>query len=682
VAERRPHVLSDQGVERGDAYYWMRDRGDPALLPYIEAENAYTEAMTAHLEGLRGSLFDEMLARIDEDDSSAPVPWGGFVYYQRTERGRDYPLHCRRPAAASEEQVLLDESAEAEGHDYFYAGHFDVDDGHRLLAWSSDVDGSEIYTIRFRDLQTGEDLPDRVTGAYYSSAWAADSKSFFYVTIDEAHRPWQVWRHTLGTAQSEDTLVYQEDDERFLAEVRRSRSGGFVILELQSAVTSEVRVLPAAEPTSEPVVLQPRMQGVEYRVAHREDDWWIVTNRGDATTFELVRAPLASPGVDAWETVVDAEPQTTLLRVEAFADHLVVEERTDGLIRFRVLVPEVSEHHVEMPESTWEAWTGENPEYDADVFRFGYSSMVTPESVFEWSIAEQARVLVDQDEVLGGYQPDRYVTRRLAAVASDGTEVPVSVVHRRDTELPAPTWLTAYGAYGTPYDPYFSAERLSLLDRGMVYAIAHVRGGGDLGRTWYEDGKLLRKKNTFTDFLAVAEHLRAQGVADRLAIQGESAGGLLIGAVLNLRPELFTVAVADVPFVDALTTMLDASIPLTATEWEEWGSPAEQEYFDYIGSYSPYDNVAVADYPHLLITSGLNDPRVQYWEPTKWAARLRHRKTDANLLLLRTNMGAGHGGESGRRGRLRDYAFVYSFVLDRLELGGDEGGEVPSTTRE
>jgi oligopeptidase B len=722
LPERRPVRLEAHGDVRIDDWYWLRDRDDPAVLAHLEAENRYTEAVTARTAPLRQRLYDEIVARIEETDLSVPVRKGPWWYYARTVEGSDYPLHCRRPVGpgddgtteplsppgpgeepAADEQVLLDENALASGHEYFALGNLSVSPDHRWLAYSVDTTGGERYRMRFRCLDTGEESPESLEDTSYGVAWANDNATVFVVRVDEAMRPYQLWRHLVGTDPGEDVLVHEEPDERFYLGVGRTRDDAFVVCSLDSKVTSEVRVLDADAPAGDLVVVEPRRQGVEYTVDHVRGDpgrgvpgrFLVVTN-DEAEDFRLVETPDDRPGRASWREVLPSRPGTRLERVDPFAGHWVVAEREEGETRLRVLDPETgASTPVARPESPSTVWAGANPEYGTETLRYEYTSMVTPRSVYDLDLATGEVRLRKRQRVLGDFVPERYRTERLWATAEDGTRVPISLVYRTDLveppgsatptaggHEPAPCLLYGYGSYEASIDPTFSSLRLSLLDRGFVFAIAHVRGGGELGRRWYTDGKLDRKPNTFTDFVACARLLVESGwtAPDRLVARGGSAGGLLMGAVANLAPELFRAIVAEVPFVDCLTTILDPSLPLTVLEWEEWGNPVEDPHiYEVMKAYSPYDNVRATDdegrplrYPDLLVTGGLNDPRVGYWEPAKWAAKVRAANPD-NRVLLKMELEAGHGGPSGRYDAWRDEAFVYAFVLDAVGLGGDPG---------
>ena len=677
VAKRVAAERTRHGDTVVDDYAWLRDREDPDTIAYLEAENAWTEAQLAHTKDLQERLFEEIKSRIQETDLSVPVRRRGWWYFTRTEEGKQYPIHCRTPVSESDtlhapaegtpEVVLLDQNVEAGDSEFFSVGALDVSPDTRLLAWSTDRDGDEVYELRFRDLGSGRDLDDVIPGTHYGTAWAADNRTFFYVKPDEAMRPYQLWRHALGTPAEADVLVHQEDDERFYLGVGTTKDDRFILLHLGSKVTDEVWYLPADDALGDFRIIEPRQQDIEYGVEHHGDRFFVVTNADDAEDFKLMATPDDAPGRANWTEVIPHRPGVKLSGIDVYSDHLVVFERSEGVRHIRVRrLSDGDEHMIEQPEEVSTA-SGGSAEFDTNVMRYGYTSMVTPSSVFDYDMDTRERVLLKQQPVLGGYDPSLYATERLWATAEDGTRVPMSVVHRRDRAAGGPALLYGYGSYESSMDPGFSSVRLSLLDRGFVFAIAHIRGGGEMGRRWYLDGKFLAKRNTFTDFIACAEHLVDDGwtTPAQLAIRGGSAGGLLMGAVVNLRPDLFGAVVAEVPFVDALNTILDPSLPLTVLEWEEWGNPVESaEFYAYMKSYSPYENVRPVEHPPMLVTAGLNDPRVSYWEPAKWVARLRTTKTDANRLLLKTEMGAGHMGPSGRYDAWRDEALVLAFILD------------------
>jgi oligopeptidase B len=671
VAKKVPRVETRHGRRVRDDYYWLRDRSDPDVLAYLEAENAYTEGVMQRTAALQETLYGEILGRIKETDRSVPAKDGPYLYYVRTVEGKPYAIHCRTPVGSNEEQILLDENELAEGRAYFRLGAFETSPDHGLLAYSYDDSGDEKYVLHFLDLRTGRLLDDVIRETYDSAEWAADGRTVFYNTLDDAHRPFRLWRHVLGRDPADDTLVFEESDEAFYLSLYKTKSRRFLMLCLDSNTTSEVRFLDAADPEGEFRTVLARKHRVEYTVGHREDRFYILTNE-EAVNFKLLELPVADPEGSSGREILPHRREVKLDEVQVFANHIVVVERERGLRGIRVIdLPSLAQHKVEFPEPVYTVASHVNPEFDTEQLRFTYTSLVTPDSVFDYDMRTRTRVLRKQREVVGGYDAAGYRSERLSARAPDGTAIPISIVYRADRPAgPGPLLLYAYGSYGTSIDPEFESARLSLLDRGFAYAIAHVRGGGDMGRPWYDAGKLLSKKNTFDDFVACAEHLIGEGYTsrDRLVMRGASAGGLLIGAVNNMRPDLFRAAIAKVPFVDVVNTLCDPSIPLTVIEWEEWGDPRRAEDHDYILSYSPYDNVAAKDYPDLLIMAGLNDPRVAYWEPAKWAAKLRALKTDPNLLLLKTNMGAGHAGASGRYERIRELAFEYAFLLDRVGI--------------
>jgi oligopeptidase B len=699
MAERRPVVLEAHGDVRTDDWFWLRDKDDPEVIAHLDAENAWTAAAMAHTEALQATLYEEMVARIEETDLSVPVKKGPWLYYGRTREGANYGIHCRRPVDGSEdgEQVILDENVLAEGYDYFGLANVAVSPNHQWLAYATDVTGGERYTLTFRDLESGERSAEQIEDTSYGIAWANDNATVFYVRVDEAMRPFQLWKHRVGTDPATDSLVRQEDDDRFYLGVGGTRDDAFILCSLDSKVTSEVWVLDADDPDGTFRVIEPRRQGVEYAVDHVRAEpttgqpgrFLIVTN-DEAEDFRLMAAPEETPGRNHWIEVNPSLPGVRLDGVDPFAGHVVIYERHDGSTRIRVVDHQGNDRTIEQPESPSTVWAGANPEYDTGVLRYEYTSLTTPRSVYDLDLADGSLTLRKRQPVLGDFDPTRYRTERRWATAPDGTQVPISLVWRPDlvrapgadgrgpaVDGGAPCLLYGYGSYEASMDPTFSSLRLSLLDRGVIFAIAHVRGGGELGRQWYENGKFAAKPNTFTDFVACARTLIDQGWTspDRLAARGGSAGGLLMGAVANLAPELFRAVIAEVPFVDCLTTILDDTLPLTVLEWEEWGNPVEDpEIYAVMKSYSPYDNVAISDaagqpvrYPSILATGGLSDPRVGFWEPAKWVAKLRAANPD-NQVLLKMEMGAGHGGPSGRYDAWKDEAFVYAFLLDALAM--------------
>ncbi|HEU4425007.1 MAG TPA: S9 family peptidase [Pilimelia sp.] len=689
IAKRLPAERTHHGDTVTDHYAWLAEKGNPETIAYLEAENAFTERQTAHLAGLRETLFQEIKGRTKETDLSLPTRKGDFWYYTRTVEGQQYGIQCRRAVRPGEvdppstedggpldgEQVLLDGNALAEGHEFFALGTYDVSPDGRRLAYSTDFAGDERFTLRFKDLSTGETLPDEIPNVFYGSGWSADGATLFYLTVDEAWRPHRVWRHVIGTPATDDVIVYEEPDERFWVGVELTRSQKFILIDVHSKLTSEVRAIPATDPTAEPVVIAPRRQGVEYSVEHHGHRFLILHNDG-AEDFALAYTSADVPG--DWVPLIEHSPGTRLESVDAFARHVVVSLRRDGLTGVRVLpVGSTDSYDISFPEPLYSVGLEANPEYDTTSLRLHYASLVTPDSVYDYDLVTRRMVLRKQKPVLPGpdgraYDPTDYEQHREWALADDGTRVPISLVCREGTprDGSAPCVIYGYGSYEASMDPWFSIPRLSLLDRGVIFAVAHIRGGGELGRRWYEDGKLLAKKNTFTDFVACARHLAktAWTSPERLVARGGSAGGLLMGAVANLAPDTFGGIVAQVPFVDPLTSILDPSLPLTVTEWEEWGNPLDDpQVYSYMKSYAPYENVSPVDYPAILAVTSLNDTRVLYHEPAKWIARLRAVAPDGSYLL-KTEMGAGHSGPSGRYDAWREEAFIVAWILDHLGL--------------
>ena len=673
VAKTDSKMDTVHGEARVDNYFWLREKSNPEVIAYLEAENKYTEAMMQHTEDFQEQLYQELLGRIKETDLSVPEKIDDYYYYTRTEEGKQYPIYCRKQGnLEAAEEILLDQNALSEGHEYLEVGVYKISPNHQLLAYSTDTTGGESYTLYIKDLNTGQLLADQIPNTYYSVEWASDNQTLFYTTLDAAKRPYKLYRHQLGSDPAADPLIYHETDESFFLDISKTRSKAYLLMELENINTSEVRYLEAGQPTGDFNVVSPRQSELEYSVEHHGDQFFIVTN-ADAVNFKLMRASVNNPSRANWQEMIPHREAVKLDGVSAFQNHLVISEREEGLQKIRVRnLTTGEEHTVDFPEPVYTVRQGRNPEFNTTTLRFNYASLVTPMSVFDYEMDARTRELKKQDEVLGGYDPSLYESERIFAKAADGTPVPISIIYKKGLTKDGgnPLLLYGYGSYGINSDPYFSSNRLSLLDRGFIYAIAHIRGGEEMGRAWYEKGKLLHKKNTFTDFIACAENLIAEKytASDKLAIQGGSAGGLLMGAVTNMRPELFEIVVAKVPFVDVVNTMLDASIPLTVVEYDEWGNPNEKMFYDYIKSYSPYDNIEAKAYPHILVTAGLNDPRVHYWEPAKWTAKLRTLKTGDNRLLLKTEMGAGHGGPSGRYDYLKEIAFEYAFIFDLLGI--------------
>ena len=671
VAKKLPKVDVLHGDRRVDDYYWLREKSNPEVISYLEAENAFTAAVLKPTEAFQESLYKEMLARIKQTDLSVPVRDHGFLYYSRTVEGKQYPIYCRKTLAPdAPEQILLDLNDLATGQKFMDLGAYTVSSDGNLLAYSTDNTGFRQYTLRVKDLRTDQLLPDRIEKTV-SVAWAADNKTLFYIVEDHAKRPYRLYRHALGSTDP-DPLIYEEKDEKFSLDVERSRSRAYLFLASESLTASEVRFLPAATPDAAWKLIAPREKDHEYEVDHRGDRFFIRTNSG-GRNFRLVSAPAADPRRENWQEVIPHRPNVMLAGMDFFADFYALFEREDGLPRLRITsFRDTQSHRIEFPEPTYSASPGQNPEYDTKTFRFNYQSFITPSSVFDYDMDKRTRTLLKQTEVLGGYDPSQYQSERLWATASDGARIPISIVYRRGLkrDATAPLLLYGYGSYGASMSATFSSNRLSLLDRGVTFAIAHIRGGGELGKPWHDQGRMMHKRNTFTDFIASAEFLIAQKFTakDRLAITGGSAGGLLMGAVTNMRPDLFKAVVSLVPFVDVLNTMADSSLPLTVAEFEEWGNSANKAEYDYMKTYCPYTNLEKKSYPAILVRTSLNDSQVMYWEPAKYVAKLRSLKTDTNPLLFKTNMAAGHGGSSGRYDYLREVAFDYSFLLSQFGL--------------
>ena len=671
VARVENKEIEKHGDVRVDPYYWLRDRDNPEVIEYLKAENAYTFAMMEDTKNLQEKLFNEFKTRIKQTDMSVPALDNGYYYYSRTEDGKQYPFHCRKKGSAdAPEEVMLDLNRLAEGREYCSVSTLKVSPDNQVLAYAVDYVGRRFYDIRFRDLETGADREEVISQVTGNLAWANDGKHLFYSKQHPETLRWhQIWRHELGMDPSKDVMVYQEPDETFYCGVGKSRSRKYILIASQQTLSAEYRYLDADKPLGQFAVIAPRQRGHEYQVDHAGDHFYIRTNL-NAKNFRLMRTPVAKTAVENWTEVIPHRDDVFLDGFELFQDFLVIEERKNGLLQIRLRkYSGEDDHYIDFGEPAYVAYTASNYEFDTPVVRYHYASMTTPDSVYDYEVAGRRKTLLKQEEVLGGFDAANYRTERLYAPARDGAKVPVSLVYRQDQfkkDGGNPLLLYAYGSYGYSTDPSFSAYRISLLDRGFVFAIAHVRGGQELGRQWYEDGKLLKKMNTFTDFIDCADYLAEQKYADpaRVYAMGGSAGGLLMGAIVNLRPDRWHGIVAHVPFVDVVTTMLDDSIPLTTNEYDEWGNPNEKQYYDYMLSYSPYDQVEAKEYPNMLVTTALQDSQVQYWEPAKWVAKLRAMKTDDNVLLLKTEMEASHGGVTGRDKRYRETAFEYAFLLD------------------
>ncbi len=674
AAEKKPKTITIHNHSRVDEYYWLRERDNPDVIAHLTAENEYTQAKMAHTEALQQTLYEEMVGRIQETDSSAEVKMGEYLYYHRTTKGEQYPTYCRKKGKDGTEEILLDLNGLAKG-DYLRLGMYKISPDQTMLAYSLDEEGSEKYTIYVKLLKTGELLPDQIPNTTYSLEWAEDNKTLFYTTQDEAKRAYKLFRHQLGAESSRDVELFHEPDELFSVYLYKTKDKTTLVLYVGSIESSECWVLPASSPLASLQRIHPRQLGVRYDVEHRDGSYYFRTNADESPNFKVMTADVENAGIEHWQEFIPHRPQVKIDDFAIFADHYVLYERENGLQQLQVgKFADGESYYVTFPEMAYSIAGSSNPEFNVHTLRFAYMSLATPKSEYDYDMESRERTLAKREPVLGGFDPENYQSERIFAAASDGTQVPISLVYRKGLEKNGanPTLLYGYGSYGINLDPWFDGKRLSLVDRGFVFAIAHVRGGQEMGRYWYDQGKFLQKKNSFTDFIACAERLIAGNYTnpDQLAIEGRSAGGLLMGATLNLAPHLFKSAIAGVPFVDVVTTMLDETIPLTVGEFEEWGNPKDKEYYDYMLSYSPYDNIEAKAYPHILATAGLNDPRVQYWEPAKWVAKLRPMKTDDNLILLKTNMGAGHGGASGRYDYLRERAFEYAFLL--TTVAGDD----------
>ena len=677
-ATKLPTTFSTHGDSRTDDYYWLRERESETVLAHLRAENAYTDAVMAPLQDFKEQLFQEMKGRIKEKDESVPVRDGAYWYYARYDEGAEYPLYCRKHLSLeADEEVMLDLNERAAGHGYYSATFPETSDDDTVAAIGEDTVSRRLYTLRFRNLTTGEWYPDEIPnteGGNY--AWAADNRTVFYIRKNvDTLLGYQVWRHTLGTDASDDVLLYEETDEQYYLGLGRMKSKKYVALAASHhGVATEYHLLNAQEPSGSFEVAIPRRRGHEYSLEHYKDSFYLVTNHDEAENFKLVQVAEDSVRDEStWREIIPHRAEVYLEGIEVFSQFLVVQERREGLLRIRVMPQREGEeeHYLDFGEAAYTAYVSSNPEFDTTTLRYGYTSLTTPNSVYDYDMVTRAKTLMKEQEVVGTFDKNDYTTERLYATARDGARIPVSVVYKNDfiKDGSGPLLQYAYGSYGASMDPSFSSARLSLLDRGFAFAICHIRGGQEMGRAWYDNGRLLRKLNTFTDFIDCAEFLIQEKWTSpaRLYAMGGSAGGLLMGAVANLRPDLYHGMVAQVPFVDVVTTMLDDTIPLTTGEYEEWGNPNEENFYQYMKSYSPYDNVKPQKYPNLLVTTGLHDSQVQYWEPAKWVAKLRELKTDNNLVLLHCDLETGHGGASGRFKKLRDVALEYAFLLGLAE---------------
>ena len=677
IVPKRPHKLVQHDHTRVDDYYWLRNREDPEVLKFLHAQMEYLEEAMGHTKPLQKALFSEMKGRIKETDSTVPEKRGAYLYYDRTETGKQYPTFCRKKDSPdSPEEVLLDQNLLAEGKIFCSVSGFSVSPDDSKLAYSVDIDGNEVYTIFIKDLTTGDLYPEAIPNAYgsvysYSGVeWANDNKTIFYTTLDGAKRSYRLYRHTIGTDPSQDVLLHEEKNETFSVYLYKTRDNKYILTGHNSTLTSEMGFLSADQPTDELKAISPRRRGIEYYATHHKGFFYIYTNDG-AKNFKLVKTPATSPSSEHWQEVIPHRPQVLVSQIEVFENYLVLYEREGGRDKIRIsdLDGVSNVHYVNFPEPTYYFEPGSNYEFNTNLLRFDYSSLVTPHSTIDYHMDTHEWELLKEDEITG-YDKSQYVCDFIYATASDGKQIPISISYKKNLKMDGsnPTLLHGYGAYGSNLEVEFNSDRISLLDRGFVYAMGHIRGSSTLGREWYDDGKMLNKKNSFTDLIACAEFLIRDGYTskDKLAIIGVSAGGLLVTACMTMRPDLFKAVIAKVPFADVVTTMSDPTIPLTTLEYDEWGNPANKEYYEYMLSYSPYDNIKEMEYPNLLLTAGFYDPRVMYWEPAKFAAKLRELKTDDNLLLLKTNFNAGHAGSSGRYDYLKDVAFEYAFLIDTL----------------
>ncbi len=676
VAKKLPKKLKKHNEIRIDDYYWLNDRENPEVIDYLNQENSYYDAMTAHTKDFQKQLFEEMKGRIKEDDQSVPYLYNGYYYITRYEKGQDYPIYSRKKGSLdAPEEILFNCNELAKGHTFFQLGGLSVSPDNRFASFGVDTVGRRIYTIKIKNLETNEILPDVIENATGGSVWANDNHTLFYTRQDKVTlRANQIFKHKLQTSADQDILVFEEKDETFNVSVGKEKSRKYIVIGSESTMTTEYRIVNSDTPDAEFKVFQPRVRGLEYSISHFGDSFYILTNKDKATNFKLMKTPENATEKKHWKEVIAHRDDVLLEDIEIFSNYLVVEERSNGLNHIRIMPwSGEGEYYLPFGSETYNAYTTTNVDFDTDILRYSYQSLATPSSVIDFNMKTKEKEIKKEQAVLGGqFDKNNYVEERVWASAKDGIKVPISLVYRKDLKKDGtnPLLQYAYGSYGVTMEPYFSTTRLSLLDRGFIYAIAHIRGGEDLGRQWYEDGKLLKKKNTFTDFIDCSQFLIQEKYTSpaHLYAEGGSAGGLLMGAVVNMAPELYHGVIAQVPFVDVVTTMLDDSIPLTTGEYDEWGNPNKKEYYDYMLSYSPYDNVKNQTYPNMLVTTGLHDSQVQYWEPAKWVAKLRTHKKDTTVLYLHTNMDAGHGGASGRFEAIKELAKEFAFLLDLEEI--------------
>ena len=679
TAPKRPHTLTKHGVTRVDDYYWMRDRNDPETIKYLNAETDYLEEVMQHTKPLQESLYSEMKARIQETDSTVPEKRGGYFHYERHEQGEQYPIFCRKKGSLNApEEILLDQNQLAEGKPFCSISGFETSPDGTKLAYLIDLEGNEVYTLYIKDLVSGNFYPEtigNVLGSAYERIgvdWANDNKTIFYITLDATLRPHKLFRHMIGTDPKEDVMIFEEANEEYYLFCGKTRDDAFITTYHMSTNTREVRFMDANDPTSELRILQPRIEGLDYSAEHHKGNFFIVHN-DNAKNFKLSIVSMVAPGRENWVDIIPHREDTLVEHVDTFENFVIVHERKGGLKQLRISGTDGTSgvHYVQFPEASYSVYPEGNREFDTNVLRLKYSSLITPYTVVDVHMDTGEWEIKKEDIIPSGFDKSKYALERIHATAPDGTKVPMTIAYRKDMQKKDgtnPALMYGYGSYGATIDPYFDSNRFSLIDRGFVYAIAHIRGGYDMGREWYEQGKMENKRNTFTDFIACGEHLIKEGYVarDKLAIQGASAGGLLVGACMTMRPDLFKAVIAKVPFMDVVTTMDDPSIPLTTQEYTQWGNSADKEMFEYMLSYSPYDNIRATDYPHLLITTGLNDPRVAFWEPAKFTAKLRELKTDDNLVIFYVNYDSGHAGASGRFDYIKEIALDYAFLMDRL----------------
>ncbi len=687
IAKKIAKELTIHGDTRIDDYYWMKlsdeqknaekpDDQTKDVVNFLNAENDYTNAKLKHTKPFQEKLYNEIVGRIKQDDQSVPYKDNGYFYLNRFEEGKEYPIYSRKKGTLeAKEEIMLNVNELAKGFSYFAASGLSVSPDNKLLSYGEDTLSRRIYTIKFKNLETGEMLSDVIPNTTGRAVWASDNKTLFYSVKDESLRAYKIFKHKLGTAATEDVEVYHEKDETFGTFVYKTKSDKYIVIGSYQTLSSEYRILDASTPDGNFEIFQPRERKLEYDISHYEDKFYVRTNM-DAKNFRLMETPINATGKANWKEVIPNRDDVLLEGMDVFKDYLVLSERKAGITNIRIRPWSGQEHYIEFQDEAYLAYTSINPEFDTEVLRIGYTSMTTPNSTYDYNMKSKEMNLLKQQEVVGDFDSKNYISERHFATARDGQKVPISLVYRKGTKLDgsSPLLLYAYGSYGSSMDPYFSSVRLSLLDRGFVYAIAHIRGGEEMGRWWYEDGKLLKKKNTFNDFIDCGKFLvdKKYAAKDKLFAMGGSAGGLLMGAIVNMEPDMWRGVVAAVPFVDVISTMLDETIPLTTGEFDEWGNPKDKEYYDYIKSYSPYDNVKAQNYPNMLVTTGYHDSQVQYWEPAKWVAKLRDQKTDKNSLLLHTNMEAGHGGASGRFARFKETALQYAFFLDLVGINEGE----------